>query len=201
MAVGKNGALLHLLRISNFFARSSISPVPSLGLVVPSGRWATLPVTRTTSSVRSLRDSSSTRLAGLGGEDHLRLAVAVAEVDEQRAAVVAIRIDPAAQRDLLADVFGPQLTAGMGAKQGASPDVKCLAAGACVALPRLDCKWKRPLYSRPRRSGKVRLLRARSPPARFSREAVPLFQRRCAAGRSSSSACRFCCHRCCGETR
>ena len=42
--------------------------------------------------------------AGFRGKDHLGFAVAVAQVDEQHAAVVAIGIDPAAQGDLPADV-------------------------------------------------------------------------------------------------
>ena len=43
-------------------------------------------------------------MPGFRSKDDLRLAVAVAEVDEQRPAVVAGRIDPAAEGDLLIDV-------------------------------------------------------------------------------------------------
>jgi hypothetical protein len=46
------------------------------------------------------------RLPSFRSEDDLRLAVAVAEVDEERPAMVAAGIDPAAERDLLADVRG-----------------------------------------------------------------------------------------------
>ena len=47
------------MSISSFAARTSISPVLSLGLVVPSGRRAISPVTRTTSSNRTLAANSS----------------------------------------------------------------------------------------------------------------------------------------------
>ena len=50
-------------------------------------------------------------IAPFRGKDHLRLAVAVAEVDEQHAAVVAVGIDPAAERDLLPDMFQTQFAA------------------------------------------------------------------------------------------
>ena len=88
-------------------ARSSISPVASFGFVVPSGRWATLPVTAITNSLRRLRASSCKLGARLGGEDDLRVAVAVAQVDEQHPLVVAVAVDPAAQGDFLADVRRP----------------------------------------------------------------------------------------------
>ena len=49
-------------------------------------------------------------------EHDLRDAVAVAEVDEQAAAVVAIAVDPATQRDGLADVIDAKFAAGMGSQ-------------------------------------------------------------------------------------
>ena len=38
----------------------------------------------------------------------------IAQVDEQQIPVVALAVDPARQPDLLADMLGPQLAAGMG---------------------------------------------------------------------------------------
>ena len=46
-------------------------------------------------------------------EHDLRHAVAVAQVDEQPAAVVAVAVDPAAEGDFLADMFAAQFAAGM----------------------------------------------------------------------------------------
>jgi hypothetical protein len=55
------------------------------------------------------------RLAAFRAADDLCLAVTVAEVDEQHAAMVAEGIDPAAEAHGLADVDGAKLAAGMGA--------------------------------------------------------------------------------------
>ena len=93
----------------------------SLGLTVPSGRGATLPRTSTT----ILRSQRFRRLQGLvaafRGKNHLGLAVAVAEVDEQHAAMVAVRIDPAAKGHLLSDVVQTQFAAGMSPQQVSIP--------------------------------------------------------------------------------
>ncbi len=51
----------------------------------------------------------------VGIEDDLGEAVAVAEVDEDAAAVIAAVLDPAEEDDLLADVPGGELATGMGA--------------------------------------------------------------------------------------
>ena len=51
------------------------------------------------------------RGAALGREDDLRLAVAIPHVDEQHAAVVAVRVDPPAKRHFLADVIESQFAA------------------------------------------------------------------------------------------
>ena len=51
---------------------------------------------------------------GAGLEDDLGQAVAVAEVDEDQAAVVATGVDPAVEDHLLADVVAGQLAAGLG---------------------------------------------------------------------------------------
>ena len=51
-------------------------------------------------------------------EYDLRHAVAVAQIDEQSAAVVAVAVDPAAERGFLADMFAAQFTAGMSSQHG-----------------------------------------------------------------------------------
>jgi hypothetical protein len=48
-------------------------------------------------------------------EDHLRQAVAVAQVDKDQRAVVTPAVNPAGQQCLLAGVLGPQLAARVGA--------------------------------------------------------------------------------------
>ena len=74
-----------------------------------------------TYSLRSARASSSVLRAAFGREDDLGLAVAVAEVDEQHAAVVAVGVDPAAKGHFLADVPVVQFAAGMSPKQRSIP--------------------------------------------------------------------------------
>ena len=77
----------------------------SLALVIPSGRAATTPVTLATYSAAehfARFDDFSGRVGGI--EDDLGDAVAVAEVDEQAAAVVAVGVDPAAEGDGVADM-------------------------------------------------------------------------------------------------
>src|SRR5262249_31394152 len=53
------------------------------------------------------------RLVELGIEHQLRDALAVAEVDEHAAAVIAVRLHPTGQDDVLADVAGAQGAAAM----------------------------------------------------------------------------------------
>ena len=53
-------------------------------------------------------------------EDHLHQAAGVAQIDEDDAAVVALFLDPAAEDDLLADVFGAHLAAAVGTAQQVS---------------------------------------------------------------------------------
>jgi len=67
--------------------------------------------------------------AAFGRDDDLRLAVAVAQIDEEDALVVAIGIDPAAERDGLADVRGSELAAGVSAKHGLVSGCLCVWVG------------------------------------------------------------------------
>ena len=87
------------MRIVSFSTRTSISPVASLGLTVPSGRRATLPVDR--QHVFAADGFGQLQILGAAfrAKHDLRLAVAVAQVDEQHAAVIAVGIDPAAKGD------------------------------------------------------------------------------------------------------
>ena len=51
------------------------------------------------------------RIAAVGAEDHLGLAIAVAQVNENGSSVIAIAVDPAAKCGLLSDMRQPHLTA------------------------------------------------------------------------------------------
>ena len=109
--------MLHLLSSSTFLARNSISPVAELRV-----RRSFRPMRDLAGHADHVLGSQLARLRqhvrpAFGIEDDLRLAVAVAEVDEHDAALIAVRIDPAAKRDFLTDVFRPQLAASMSAKQ------------------------------------------------------------------------------------
>ena len=64
-------------------ARTSISPVASFGLAVPSGRWRHLAGDRDHELAPQRAGQLLVLGAALGPEDDLRLAVAVAQVDEQ----------------------------------------------------------------------------------------------------------------------
>jgi hypothetical protein len=57
-------------------------------------------------------------------DDDLRDAVTVAEVEKHPRPVIAAGIDPATQGDGLADMFGPQLAAGMGTQHARTPQEK-----------------------------------------------------------------------------
>ena len=98
---------LHLLGADFDFAGGE------LGVDGAFGPWATLPLDQH----HEFRPQRLGRLQGLvaafRGKNHLRLAVAVAQIDEQHAAVVAVGIDPAAKRNLLADVVRTQFATGM----------------------------------------------------------------------------------------
>jgi hypothetical protein len=51
----------------------------------------------------------------IGINDNLRFAIAIADIEKDRAAVIAGGIDPAADSNFLADMFRPQLATGMSA--------------------------------------------------------------------------------------
>jgi len=74
------------------------------------------------------------RRADVGVEDHLGQAVAVAQVDEDDAAMVAVVLHPAAERDRLSEVRGPKLATGMGASHGGSEGVGMLRRGQAAAI-------------------------------------------------------------------
>ena len=63
-------------------------------------------------------------VAAFRGKHHLGLAIAVADVDKQHAAMVAVGIDPAAQGHLLSDVVQTQFAARMSPQQVSIPTNK-----------------------------------------------------------------------------
>ena len=82
--------------------RARSRPSARFGLTLPSSRRTTSPAAETTCSERS-RSASGVRLRrGLGMEDELHEARAVAQVDEDQAAVVAPAVHPAGDADGLA---------------------------------------------------------------------------------------------------
>ena len=95
-----------------------MSPVASFGFSVPGSRAATtagdLDHILAAQPVRSLRNL---RLL-LRPENHLGQPLAVAQVDEDDAPVVAAGIDPAGERDGLADMFLAKLVAEVRAVHG-----------------------------------------------------------------------------------
>src|SRR5262249_14680697 len=78
-----------------------------------------------------------------------------AKVNEQRAAVVAARIDPAAKRDFFTDIRRAKLTTSMRAKQGKTPNVKRIVNGVCAR--RESCRRAKGHCIRRGKVGKVRL--------------------------------------------
>ena len=90
------------LSTSSARATSSTAPDSRCGLTVPAGRARTVPLTRTTNSLRS-RSASVNTGREFGVEHHLQQALAVAQVDENHPAVVAAAMDPAGDADLLAE--------------------------------------------------------------------------------------------------
>jgi hypothetical protein len=52
-------------------------------------------------------------IAAFWRENNLGFAITIAKIDEQHASLVAVGIDPAAQGDLLTDIFRTQFAASM----------------------------------------------------------------------------------------
>ena len=93
-----NGGVCEAFRISMSCASTSISPVKSSGLTVPSGRGRTSPVTRDAEFVAQLFRRGERRGAVRVADD-LHETLAIAQVDEDDAAMIAAAMDPARQRD------------------------------------------------------------------------------------------------------
>ena len=113
-----NGGVSDGFSTSSSAATTSTSPVASSGFCMPSGRARTVPVTRTTSSPPSFW-AAGVRLGRVLGMEHdLHHAVAIAQVDEGDAAVVAAVGHPAAQGHLGPGVGGTEFAAGVGSHGG-----------------------------------------------------------------------------------
>jgi len=82
-------------------------------LFVPAGRWQTLPVMRTTHSLRSAAARSKSSLGKSDGSKTVACGLAVADINEDESAEVAARVDPAAEGDHLPDVSRAQFVAMM----------------------------------------------------------------------------------------
>src|SRR5262249_11254157 len=91
----------------------------------------------------------------IGFDDHLREAVAIAQIEKNLIVVRAIRVDPAVERDGLADVRFAQLAASMSALPGghedshavsprASSSVNMSFLGGRARSPKLAAKRKMP---------------------------------------------------------
>ena len=81
-------------------------------------RERTSPRRRCTTRERSSPATSCAALSNGRVEHDLREAVAVAQIDEDAAAVIAVGLDPADQHDVLAGVGGAELAAAMGPGMG-----------------------------------------------------------------------------------
>ena len=118
-AFGDTGGVRLLLSSLNPVTRSSTSPVASFALAIPVGRSVDLAGHLDHILGPQRLAFVDDRLRRIGRiEHHLRHAVAVAQVDEQAAAVVAVAVDPAAERDFLANVFAAQFAAGVSSQHG-----------------------------------------------------------------------------------
>ena len=98
----ENGGVTEVFSTSMPLASTSISPVAMFGFTVPSARARTLPVIFSTNS--RPRCSATSRIprpeTQSGSIDDLRVALAVAKVHEDQAAVVAVVPHPASEGDL-----------------------------------------------------------------------------------------------------
>ena len=124
-----------------------------------------LPVTRITSSLRRPRAAACISAPFVGIEDDLRLAVAVAEVDEHQPAVIAIPLDPAAECGRLADIRRTQFAASLCTQQRTILNRALFALGPKLVF---GCHWRlvRQCFStqRPLAGNTVRRTLAGKPP-------------------------------------
>ncbi len=107
------GGVTDGLRISSSWASTSTSPLARFGFTVPSGRRRTVPVHAQHELVAHAVGGGE----GLGAvrvANHLHEALAVAQVDEDHAAVVAPAVGPAEQRHGLAEETGGDVAAVVG---------------------------------------------------------------------------------------
>ncbi len=118
-SAGEKGGVLDSLRSNSSSATTSISPVGMLGFSRPVAAAANLPFDRDD----KLRAGGLGFGVGLAGlllvEDDLGDAGAVAHVEEDEVAVVAAAVDPAHQDDVLVCVFCAEVSAHVGALEGA----------------------------------------------------------------------------------
>ena len=119
-----NGSGAAALRTSRSDATTSISPVGSSGLALPSGRSADL--------AGDLDAELAAQLVGDGlvADHDLHDAAGLAQVDEGDAAVVAAAGHPAGQRHGLARVLGTQRAGVVGADQFAVSSIGVQASGS-----------------------------------------------------------------------
>ena len=108
-----NGGVGVALKTSSSWTRTSIAPVLSLGFSLPGEPGGDGPPDADDVLVAELARRAPGAPAGLGLEDDLGQAVAVAEVDEDQPAEVAPGVHPAVEDDRLPDVVGRQFAAGM----------------------------------------------------------------------------------------
>ncbi len=111
-----NGGVGAAFRISISCASTSISPETRFGLAVPSGRGRTTPG-HADHELVAQRLGGGERRRAVGVADDLHEALAVAQVDEDDAAVVAAAVDPAHQRDGLVQMAAVDAAAVVGAFQ------------------------------------------------------------------------------------
>ncbi len=140
-----NGGVSASLSTSSVAAATSISPVGSVSLTVPSGRWRTVPVTRTTYSLRTRCTSAPTPspplVIGAGVDHHLQDAGDVAHVEEHDPAVVTAAVDPSADDDLPVDVGGPEIAGAIGAHhRWVSSPVRGIVSSRSCNQPATSCR-------------------------------------------------------------
>ena len=111
---GKNGGCFDSFRMRSSSTTSSTSPVGMFLLMVLASRCFTVPITAITYSLR--RVSALAWAAAFSSllKHHLRHAGAVAQIDENHAAVVAAAVDPSHEHGFFAGVGGAQRAALVG---------------------------------------------------------------------------------------